>query len=464
MNRKATVLVAEDQRLERSALARLLRLEGYEVVAVGNGERALEHVGEPIDLVVSDLRMERMDGLELLRRWRRLCPAVPFLMVTAYGEVETAVEAMKLGAADYLIKPVHPDEFLILVRRLLEARSKEEKLRQLTERLERSAGFERIIGRSAAMENVLDRARRAARSESLVLLLGESGVGKELVAEAIHHQSPRKDGPFLAVNMAALPPDLVESELFGHVKGAFTGAIAGRPGYFEAANGGTLFIDEIGDFALSSQAKLLRVLETFTVSPVGSAESHQVDVRVVAATSRDLARLVAENKFREDLFYRLNVVTIVIPPLRERRDDIPLLIDHFLDEAAARNRRERPQLSPALYAFLQRHDWPGNVRQLANAIESMVVMASGNRLDLSDLPSFVAAGPGDGKREEPAADDVSLSRLEQSAVLAALERTGGNRTKAADLLGISVRTLQRRLKEWSENPAEKTPLPSSSDS
>jgi DNA-binding NtrC family response regulator len=296
------------------------------------------------------------------------------------------------------------------------------------------------------MIEVFSRVRRAAKAESTILILGESGTGKELIAEAIHENSRRKGGPFVAVNMAAVPPGLVESELFGHVKGAFTGATVARIGRFEAANGGTIFIDEIGDFALESQAKLLRVLETRTLSPVGGNDQVDVDVRVVAATSRDLEERVAEGAFREDLYYRLTVVTIPLPPLRERRDDIPLLVRHFLPQLCQENSRPTLVPDPELMRFLQTFDWPGNVRQLRNCLESMVVMARGTELTLSDLPVSLARVDQRAGIEVQIPADMTLDDLEMKAIEEALGRCDGNRTHAARSLGISVRTLQRKLK------------------
>jgi DNA-binding NtrC family response regulator len=447
MTNQATILVVEDKPNEREAMVRLLQTEGYSVSSAANPQEANRYIEEPIDLVISDYRMGEHSGMDLLRFWRTRRPGVPFIMVTAYGNVDSAVEAMKLGAQDYLNKPVNPEELLILVQRSLAASSRERTIEQLRERLDERLGFEKIVGRSKAMLEIFDQARRAARVDSTVLVTGESGTGKELIAEAIHHNSPRKEGPFVTVNMAAVPENLVESELFGHAKGSFTGATAARVGRFEAADGGTLFIDEIGDFALTSQAKLLRVLENHTVTPIGSNEDREVDVRVVAATSRDLQQLVQDQEFREDLYYRLNVVTLSLPPLRQRRDDIPLLVHNFLKELCAATDRPLLSLESELMRYLEKHPWPGNVRQLRNCLESMVVLARGERLTPDDLPATV-------KDVDKPVEEVeiptgtSLEELEQAAVKQTLEHCDGNRTHAADELGISVRTLQRRLKEW----------------
>jgi len=439
-----SVLVVEDQPGEREALARLLRLESYEVFTARGPREALAHVDRAIGLVISDLRLGRESGVDLLRDWRLLRPETPFIVVTAYGDVESAVAAMKLGAADYLTKPVDPDELLSLV-----AQTVRRAAHGTAAELNEAKGFDRLVGCSAAMLDVYERIRRVAQSQSVALVLGESGTGKELVAEAIHRHS-RRQGPFVAMNIAAVPENLVESELFGHVEGAFTGAGTCRVGRFEAADGGTLFIDEIGDCAPAAQAKLLRVLETPLVTPVGSNDARKIDVRVVAATSRDLSRMAADGEFREDLYYRLNVVTIEVPPLRSRRDDIPLLIETFLEESCSANGRARLALDPALDSWLQSYDWPGNVRQLRNAVESMVVLTRGERLTLDDVPERLRRPLRAGAAESPLDTDPTLDELERSAIEKALDQNGGSRTRAAGALGISVRTLQRKLKAWQQ--------------
>ena len=453
MKPKPRILIVEDQPGEREALGRLLRQEGYDIEMAGSPEQAMAFLEEPVDLVVSDLRMGENSGIDLLRHWKARRPRTPFIMVTAHGDIESAVEAMKLGAEDYLTKPVNPDELLILLARCLEFQSKDETIRQLQERLDERLGFEKIIGASKQMLDIFEQARRAARSEVTVLVTGESGTGKELIAEAVHQNSLRREGPFVTVNMAAVPEHLVESELFGHVKGAFTSAIASRMGRFEAAHNGTLFIDEIGDFALASQSKLLRVLENHTITPVGSNDDKQVNVRVVAATSRHLEEMVREREFREDLYYRLNVVTIHLPALRERPEDIPLLAAHFLKQFSEAHGKGDIDLDPGLLHFLATYEWPGNVRQLRNCLESMVVLARGNLLTLDDLPATLDSDPliSNG-RLAPAGK--SLRDLQRVAVEQALAEHSGNRTRAAEALGISVRTLQRKLKAWGMEKAE----------
>ncbi|HWB13640.1 MAG TPA: sigma-54 dependent transcriptional regulator [Pirellulales bacterium] len=439
-----SVLVVEDEQTERDALARLLRMEQYRVFTARDPEEALEYLDGEVGLVISDVRIGNASGIELLRMWRRRRPHTPFIMATAYGDVDSAVAAMKLGAEDYLTKPVDPEALLLLVRRTI---ARQEVTSPDRQKGSAAAPGVRILGQSAVMIDVLERVRRAAQTSSLVLILGESGTGKELIASAIHAQSRRSIGPYVAVNIAALPENLVEAELFGHVPGAFTGAERDRIGRFEAADGGTLFIDEIGDFPLAAQAKLLRVLDNLAVNPVGSNEERRVDVRLVAATSRNLAELVARGNFREDLFYRLNVLTIELPPLRDRHDDIPLLMDAFLAEACRKYQRPWPTMSPELIRFMLAYDWPGNVRQLRNAIENMVVMSNGRSLSLDDLPAYLS---GNSSLLAKAFDrgGNNLRDIERTAILSVLERCGGNRTHAAEALGISVRTLQRKLKAW----------------
>ncbi len=452
MSTKPTILVVEDKSSEREALVRLLRTEQCDALGAKNPEEALAYLSEPVDLVISDLRMGETSGVELLRLWKKRQPATPFILITAYGDVESAVEAMKLGAEDYINKPVNPDELLMLIAKCLESRRKDERIRELESRLDRRLGFEKIVGNSKAMLTVFDQARRAAIADSTVLITGESGSGKELFAEAIHHNSPWKDGPFVTVNMSAVPDNLVESELFGHVKGSFTGATGHRIGRFEAAHGGTLFIDEVGDFAAASQAKLLRVLENHTITPVGSNEEREVNVRVVAATSRNLEEMVMLEQFREDLYYRLNVINLRLPSLRQRRDDIPLLVNHFVQALCESCERPVPEIDPRLMALFEQHEWPGNVRQLANCLESMIVLARGDRLTLNDVPASLDLNPHD-RSDIDIPPGTSLEELEHAAVVKALEEHDGNRTRAAESLGISVRTLQRKLKAWAQEIA-----------
>lgn len=452
--RAPVILVVEDGPAEREALARVLRLEDYQVLTARNPEHALTLFDQPISLVISDLKMGIRSGIDLLRAWTSRRPETPFIIVTAYGDVESAVEAMKLGACDFMTKPIDPTKLLEMVKRCLDSPAATHAapaaglapLPGVDVRLD----VERMVGVSDTIRRVRDQIRRVAPSDSTVLLLGESGTGKELAAEAVHAHSTRSSKPLVVVNMAAVPESLVESELFGHVKGAFTGASADRPGRFEIADGGTLFIDEVGDFPLSLQAKLLRALETRVIQRVGGNDDRTVNVRLVAATSRNVREMVRQGKFREDLYYRLNVVTIEIPPLRERREDIPLLLEHFAANIAPPLGKPIPTFDADLQGFLISYDWPGNIRELRNCLESMIVLSRAQELTLEDLPPNLATGlrVGASTDESSSADDLQLSRLEKSVILQTLKRMEGNRTKAAEALGISVRTLQRRLKEW----------------
>jgi len=439
------ILIVEDGAAEREALARMLRMEDFDVLPARDANQAMTMIDRPVDLVITDLRMGGRTGIDLLRTWRIHRQDPPFLLVTAYGDVDTAVTAMKLGARDFLTKPLDPDRLLEAVRSCLppgEPPAADEP----------RLGADRLLGESVEMKRVRGQIRRVAPTDSSVLILGESGTGKELVAEALHFHSARARYPFVVVNMAAVPDALVESELFGHARGAFTGATTDRVGRFETADRGTLFIDEIGDFPLASQAKLLRVLETRVVQRVGSNDSVGVNVRLVAATSRDLRSMVRDRTFREDLYYRLNVVTIELAPLRDRAEDVPQMVDYFVRAISKSLNRPAPPLDESLVDFLTAYPWPGNVRQLRNSLESMLVLHGEGPLTLRDMPgdltSPAATAPSANREDGEPPAGSRLERLERSAILQTLEQHGGNRTRAAEALGISVRTLQRRLKEW----------------
>ncbi len=412
--------------------------------------RRLGYVDENIDVVLSDLHMGDVSGLDLLKLWKSRQADTQFILITGQSSVSTAVQAIKDGAYDYITKPIDPDDLELRLIRAIEGRRKDNELNQLRERLDHKFGVEKIVGESEPMRRVFERIRRAAAVDSTALVLGESGTGKELVAQALHHNSPRKKGPFVAVNVAAVPASLVESELFGHVRGAFTGATDKRMGRFEQASNGTLFIDEIGDFELSLQAKLLRVLETLTLTPVGGHEDKKVDVRVVAATSRNLRAMVAEGTFREDLYYRLNVVSIQLPPLRDRPDDIPLLVDSFIKDIGRTRDLPVKRAAPEVVRFFTSYNWPGNVRELRNTLERMMVLADGEVLQESDLPDDVLDGAGSlgAKSGDTIPSGLTMDELERLAIEGALQRFDGNRTHAADALDISVRTLQRKLASY----------------
>lgn len=442
MNTGLSILVVEDQVRERDAMVRLLRSEGYRALGASNQKEAIQAFESSVDLVVCDLRLGQDNGLDVLRQWRTEKPTVPVLMVTAYGDIHSAVEAMKLGASDYLTKPLKPEELLVLLNRYLPMR-----LRGKDQTAIDIGGIGKMIGQSDQMREVFKQILRVAASDATVLITGESGTGKELVASAIHENSRRKTASFVAVNVSALPDALIESELFGYVRGAFTGAQENRDGRFRAANRGTLFMDEIGDLPLTLQPKLLRVLESYAFAPVGTNIETSVDIRLIAATSRNISEMIQRDHFRIDLYHRLNVLSIELPPLRERPEDIPILVEHFLEDCARRHLRPIPEVAPELLEYLGQYDWPGNVRQLRNAIENMVVMGEERVLTLRDLPKYLSGNP---QTETTSSRRIPLNlhQLEKDAILSALKKSFGNRTHAAHTLGISVRTLQRKLKAW----------------
>jgi two-component system, NtrC family, response regulator HydG len=446
------ILVVEDRESERKAVTAILQSEGLTVLSVESADKALSYLGEDVHIVLTDLNLGEVSGIQLLNLWKAKKPDTQFIFLTGHSSVITAVEAIKAGAFDYLTKPVNFDELIILIARALETLNKDREIDNLRRRLDQKFGFTQIVGQSRQMLEVFDKIRRAAPVDSTVLILGESGTGKELVAQALHQNSNRRKGPFVAVNCAAVPATLVESELFGHVRGAFTGATDKRIGRFQQASEGTLFVDEIGDFELGLQAKLLRVLETFTVTPVGGQEDHKVDVRVVAATSRDIPSMVQEHTFREDLFYRLNVVTIHLTPLRQRPDDIPLLAEHFLKDITDQKHTTPRRISREVMERFQTYPWPGNVRELRNTLESMIVLADGEVMTLRDLPERILNASAGGHDSANSASQIPLGltmdQLEKLAITNALDRCHGNRTHAADQLGISVRTLQRKLRQY----------------
>lgn len=442
------VLVVEDDEVERRAVTSILKSDGLTVLSVESADKALGYVDENVDVVLSDLEMGEVSGIDLLNLWKQRKPDTQFILLTGHSSIGSAVEAIKAGAFDYLTKPVNPDELVLLIKRAIDSVKKDKELDSLRRRLDQKFGLDQIIGQSQQMKAVFDKIQRAAPVDSTVLILGESGTGKELVAQALHHNSPRKKGPFVAVNCAAVPATLVESELFGHVRGAFTGATDRRMGRFEQADGGTLFIDEIGDFELGLQAKLLRVLETLTVTPVGGHEDNKVNVRVLAATSRDLRKMVEEGTFREDLFYRLNVVMIHLPPLRDRPDDIPILVDHFLKEITQQKHTTMRRISREVLERFEAYRWPGNVRELRNTLESMLVLAENDVMTEKDLPERIAARPMGTTSPKEIPTGLTMEELERLAITKALDQSAGNRTHAAERLGISVRTLQRKLRQY----------------
>lgn len=458
MANSGRVLVVEDEDVERKALSQILKSEGFTVFGAENADKALGYIDENIDVVLSDLHMGDVSGIDLLQLWKKRQPDTQFIVITGHSSVDTAVGAIKAGAFDYVTKPINPEELVLLIKRAIEGVQRDKEIETLRRRLDQKFGLDQIVGQSKQMKDVFARIQRAAPVDSTVLVLGESGTGKELVAAALHHNSPRKKGPFVAVNCAAVPASLVESELFGHVRGAFTGATDKRMGRFEQADGGTLFVDEIGDFELGLQAKLLRVLETMTLTPVGGHEDRKVNVRVLAATSRDLRKMVQDGTFREDLYYRLNVIPIVLPPLRDRPDDIPILVEHFLKDIAQSKGTPPRRISPEVMRKFQSYRWPGNVRELRNVLEQMMVLAEGDVLTERDLPDTVADTAQNRPSPNAIPTGLTMDELEKLAITKALEMCGNNRTHAANKLGISVRTLQRKLQQYKlDKPAKPFP-------
>ncbi len=452
---RVRVLVAEDDRVARDLLCEILRGEGFNVEAVDDGAGAIERAAaERYDLVVSDVRMERSGGLDVLKAFTDKAPGTPVILITAFGDVTGAMEAIQRGAYDYVSKPFNIEELKLTVTRALERRRLVAENR--TVQSETKTQIEDIVGKSAVMLEVYKLVARVAGSTATVLVTGESGTGKELVARAIHTHSPRARAAFLPVNCTALTESLLESELFGHARGAFTGAVGAKRGLFEMASGGTMFLDEIGDMGPKMQAQLLRTLQDGEVRPVGGTESIRVDVRIVCATNKDLDEEVKAGRFREDLYFRINVVTVRLPPLRERREDVPILVAHFLAKIARRERREQAALSPEALRLLIAYGWPGNVRELENAIDRAVAVAKGNVILPSDLPPEVGgAGPvvsgeGGGIIE----DRPTLAELEQRYIALVLHESGGNKKKAAEKLGIDRRTLYRALERTGTDAGE----------
>ncbi len=467
---RARVLLVDDDDGSRAAMALGLRRIGLEVVEVDCGEAAVRFFegGEDADALVTDVRMPGIDGYEVARRARELRPEMAILMVTAFGDVDGAVRALQGSADDYLTKPVNLLELRRRVELLLDRRRLGRENRELQERIDKRFGFESIIGQSAAMEQVFERVRVVAPAPSTVLILGESGTGKELIANAIHQHSPRAGGHFVALNCGAIPGEILEAELFGHEKGAFTGAHQRRIGKIELASGGTLFLDEISELSADLQVKLLRVLEERKIVRVGGNDEIAVDFRLVAATNRDLEAEIAAGRFREDLFYRLKVVTVALPPLRQRHEDIPLLVNHFIEVFNRQIGRKIKGAAPSLLETLRAQPWPGNVRELRNVMENMVLFCEGDTLTVRDLPAeYRLPSAADPVRNEPATAGAlpaerfaprTMAEIEKEAILRTLELTGGHRARAAHMLAIGLRTLQRKLKEYgtitSDEPEE----------
>jgi two-component system, NtrC family, response regulator PilR len=451
----ARILVVDDEPSMRELLAIMLQQSGYEVTLADGGEAAIEAIkSAEFDLVITDLRMRKIDGLVVLRTVKEQAPQTVVLVVTAYASTQTAVEAMKLGAYDYVTKPFKLDEIRVTIANGLERKRLQDENQALRRQLRSERGFEAFVGRSPKMLDVFETIRKIADSASTVMITGESGTGKELVARAIHRESARRKGPFVSVNCGAVPEGLLESELFGHVKGSFTGAVATTIGLFSAADGGTLFLDEISEIPQSVQVKLLRAIQEREIRRVGEARDVKVDVRLIAASNRDLATAVSEGVLREDLFYRLNVIPIHLPPLRDRIEDIPLLVTHFVTKISREMGKTVRGVSPPALAALERYHWPGNIRELENVIERAIVLGDGEILGPEFLPPDLERPRDvhDLPVEIPAAGldlEATLERIEQRYIDVALARTGGVQTRAAELLRLSFRQLRYKIQKLS---------------
>ncbi|MEN1680975.1 MAG: sigma-54 dependent transcriptional regulator [Planctomycetota bacterium] len=454
------VLIVDNDDAHADAMAESLRKVGYDCAVATSGDAGAELLEkDAFEVVVTDLVMPGVGGLEMLAKSKEVLPDAEVILVTGHGTVESAVEAMQQGAFNYLLKPLDLGQLRAVVDNAARAQHLRRANAELSRRLDEKFGFEGVIGNSAPMRGVIDRLARIAPTDATVLIQGDTGAGKELIAQAIHQNSPRKSRPFVALNCGALSENILESELFGHIKGAFTDAARDRVGKFEYADGGTLFLDEVGDMPLATQIKLLRVLESGEITRVGSNEVVKVNVRILSATNRDLEAAIADGQFREDLYHRLKVITVRVPRLAERRDDIPLLVDHFVKQHAARHNKEVKSVSAAARRRLLAYDWPGNVRELKNAVETMVVIDMDGVLDLDDLPEQFATG--DATTPDGAgvgggaglADMVgkTMNEIEGIFIGETLKVTGGNREEAAKMLGIGERTLYRKIKEFGLN-------------
>jgi len=456
MKARKTILIVDDDNAHRTMLRTLVGGWGYDIVEADDGSTAIEEVQQrPFDLVLMDVRMLKVSGIEALEQIKAFNPAIPVTIMTAYSSVETAIDALKKGAYDYLTKPLDFDKLRLILERAMEhVQLKEENL-ILKQSLGKHFDIQNIIGRSPAMLNLLETVSHVAPSEATVMITGESGTGKELIAGAIHFNSPRKDGPFIKINCAAITETLLESELFGHEKGAFTGADRRKEGRFLQAHGGSLFLDEVSEMPLTMQVKLLRVLQEREITRVGGEKVIKVDVRLIVATNKNLQRLILEGSFREDLFYRLNVVSLKLPPLRERREDIPLLAQHFLDVFTVKNHKEIKGFTPQAMDQLIRYNWPGNVRELMNAVERGVVLARTEYLD-GQVLTIIQNNDAPSAETLPALDDngidMTLEQVEKAAILRTLASTSGNKSKAARQLGITRKTLHKKLKKYGVMP------------
>ena len=462
---RGRILVVDDEVNARVALSELLRDEGYSVETAADGFKALPKLEEfNPNLVLSDLKMPGLDGLELMRRAHTGDPERVVVLMTAYGGVETAVAAMREGASDYLTKPINVEELLVVIERGLERQHLRAETQDLRRSLRNQRRLSNLVGSSRAMQDVFDTIMQVAPTRATVLVTGESGTGKELLAAALHEHSARAQGPFIKLHCAALAENLLESELFGHERGAFTGALARRDGRFLQADGGTLFLDEIGEISPAIQIKLLRFLQEREFERVGGNQTIKVDVRIIAATNRDLQHEVSQGRFREDLYYRLNVVAVEMPPLRVRREDVPVLAMYFLQRHARANDKDVQMFNDAALALMSQYDWPGNVRELENAVERAVVVCRGTEIVAEDLPRALLASPPASKDDCPAIPGATFAELERYAILKTLEHVGGSTSRAADMLGMSVRKIQYKLQDYGPSHGLRAQEPARTDS
>lgn len=446
---KEKILVIDDEPLMREFLEEALSRVGYKIVSTSNGKEAISMLKTQFfDLIITDLKMDPVDGIEVLRKSQQICPETPVIIMTAYATIDTAISTLKSGAVDYLIKPFGPDTLEIAVKRALEKTQMKAENKFLRSELQSYMGPSEMIGSSKPMKELRKNLLKIANSNSTVLIRGETGVGKELVARAIHYNSPRRDKPFIRVNCAALSSSILESELFGHERGAFTGAYERKLGRFELANGGSLLLDEISEIHIDLQPKLLRALQEKEIERVGGTETIPINVRIIATTNRNLEEAIENGTFREDLFYRLNVITINVPPLRERKEDIPELVDYFIKKFSQENGRHIEGISKDTLEILMEYDWPGNIRELQNIIERAVVLAENKRiLDIGDLGFLGGINP-KSYRKYSFTPGITLQEAEKKLILQTLEYCNGNKTKTAEMLGISVRTLRNKLHEY----------------
>ncbi len=443
--------IIDDEPIIHEVLGELLTSEGYDVESSSKGEEALDkHSSQSFELVLLDLLLPGISGIEVLKKLKKIDPNSVIIIITAYASIESAISAMKIGAYDYIQKPFKHDDLLLTVKRALEHRKLQEENLRLKDELQRKFSFEKIIGKSELMKNVFETIKASAPTRSTILLQGESGTGKELAARAIHQNSDRKNFPFIVVNSGSLPPDLLESHLFGHVKGAFTGAVNNKKGLFEAAENGTMFFDEISSLNLETQSKLLRVMQEREFMRLGGTKTIKVDVRLIAATNADLEEFIRQKQFRQDLFYRLNVIKIELPPLRERKEDIPLLVKHFLDIYSKENKKEILDITEDVMEILINYDWPGNIRELENLIERAVVLTKSKLITRESLPPFIFVSQKESKAHTSLNNELNLKEniqtFQKKAIISALKQTKGIQKKAAKLLGIKPTTLNEMIK------------------